>query len=68
MKKIDEVVAKTRKLTEQNKIDIAIETLRDKREAKDRQISALTQRVLDLQKRAGPRYLSEESNAPVHTN
>lgn len=49
MKKIDDVLKSKKPVTEQSKIDLALQSLRDKREGRDKQISELTQRVLDLQ-------------------
>jgi hypothetical protein len=49
MAKIKDVVQKNKPLSEKAKIDIALQNLKDKRDGKDRQISELTQRVLNLQ-------------------
>lgn len=49
MTKVKDVVAKNKPISEKAKVDIALQALRDKRESRDRQISDLTQRVLDLQ-------------------
>jgi hypothetical protein len=49
MTKISDVVKKNKPLSEKAKVDVALQALRDKRESKDRQVSELTQRVLNLQ-------------------
>lgn len=48
--KIKDVVKNNKPLSEKATVDLALEAMRDKREARDRQISDLTQRVLNLQK------------------